>query len=73
MIALDPQTEQQLENIAQQTQQSVQKLIQSLIADYQQKQDSKPPNKETIAAIEAVERGEVETTSLEELRKLAKI
>ena len=32
-----------------------------------------PLNQETLLAIEAVERGEVELTSLEELRKLAQV
>jgi uncharacterized protein YwgA len=31
------------------------------------------PNQETLLAIEAVERGEVERTSLKELRKLAQV
>ena len=31
------------------------------------------PNQETLLAIEVVERGEVEITSLEELRKLAQV
>lgn len=31
------------------------------------------PNQETLLAIEAVERGEVEKTSLEELKKLAQV
>lgn len=31
------------------------------------------PNQETLLAIEAVERGEVEMTSMEELRKLAQV
>lgn len=31
------------------------------------------PNRETLRAIKAVERGEVEPTSIEELRKLAQV
>ncbi len=36
-------------------------------------EENEYPNQETIAAIEAVERGEIEMTSLEELRQLANV
>ena len=40
MITLSPQTETKLQEIAAQTRQSVQQLIESFILDYQEEQDS---------------------------------
>lgn len=40
MITLNPQTENQLQEIAAQTSQTVQQLIESFILDYQEEQDS---------------------------------
>ena len=40
MITLNPQTENQLQEIAAQTSQTVQQLIESFILDYQDEQDS---------------------------------
>jgi predicted transcriptional regulator len=40
MITLNPQTENQLQEIAAQTSQTVQQFIESFILDYQDEQDS---------------------------------
>lgn len=51
----------------------VQEIEQGFITEAQFFTAYQLPNQETLLAIEAVERGEVEITSIEELRKLAQV
>jgi hypothetical protein len=51
----------------------IQELEQNLITEAKFFTAYQLPNKETLLAIEAVERGEVEITSIEELRQLAQV
>lgn len=53
--------------------QRIQEIEQSFITEARFFTGYQHPNQETILAIEAVERGEVEMTSMEELRKLAQV
>ena len=51
----------------------IQEIEKNLITEAQFFSDYALPNHETLLAIAAVERGEVEATSIEELRKLAQV
>lgn len=53
--------------------QRIQEIEQSFITEARFFTGYQHPNKETLLAIEEVERGEVEITSLEELRKLTHV